>query len=434
MKLNKLFGNISWASMENGSLTILDALRLILLLLVRYPLDDPRDVKSYEEAVSNLLGVDHVFALGAGRMALYLLLKVLDFESGSEIILPGLTCVVMPNAIRFAGHKPVYVDINMQDYNIDVDKIECAVTPRTRAILLQHTFGFPADIKRVREICKRRNLFLIEDGAHALGASYDHKPVGQWGDAVLFSTESSKMISTDKGGLLATNDPELAEKIKQEYEKLPIRSQAEEKAACVRLVYRIIRETHTFSNRLDYYYKKLVKQACQNVSSRDGLDFLGFDDEITKAELSGQFYSPYSRRLSGILSKAGLWQIRRLDKDIRNRKEKALLLESILSKYPVTLPVYDKEKIQPSFMNFPVLVENRDEWEKLLLTKKVRARGYLRDPLEPPTTTCHDINAYKWGSCPNAEYASKHLINIPLNRSLKIKMIKQLKHKPDNEF
>lgn len=418
----------AWPSPLNGSLTIFDSIRLMFLLLLHYPIDKKSDINSYQEAVSTAIGVKYVFAVGAGRMGLYLLLKALELKPGDEIILPGYTCVVMPNAIRFAGCKPVYVDINRNDCNIDADKIEAAITPRTRAILLQYTYGFPADISKIRQLCRKTNLLLIEDAAHALGATYENLPVGQWGDAVIFSTEASKMISTDKGGLLATNNHELALKISNLYDQLPVRSMSLEKIACIRLIYRIVQATPIFCNRIDDYLKVLVKKIGQSYSARVDLNFPGFDDEETMAELEGDFYSNYPRRMSGILCKVGLWQIKRLQHDIAHRRAKVALLEEILPEFGASLPIYDREKCGPSYLNFPILVDDREKWRKALQRLHIWANGYLRDPLEPPETRCHEINGYKWGACPNAEFVSGHILNIPLNRTMTTEMVKRLRN------
>jgi len=420
------FKNRFRPSQLNGSLTPYDALKLAAYLILHYPLDLLLDVKKYEDAVSVITGAKYVFALGSGRMGLYMLLKALDLPSESEIIVPGYTCVVIPNAIRFAECKPVYVDINLNDFNMDPDAIEAAITPTTKAVLLQHTYGIPADIDRVREICNERKLFLIEDATHALGAVYGDRSIGQWGDAAIFSTETSKMISTDRGGILVTNNKEIANKIKILYDQLPIRSMAVERISCIRIIYNIFVNEPALGGRIKRLLKILLGRIGTYFSFREGLDFPSYDRSEKNAELDGSFYSLYPRRLSGILSKIGLWQIKRLSTDLANRREKALLLENILSKYGVAIPLYDKGKCRPSFLNFPFLVDSREKWQKEFNRLNINASGYLMDPLHPPETTCHAINGYIWGSCKNAEYVSSHILNLPLNRTMTKSMIGRL--------
>jgi len=122
--------------------------------------------------------VSHIYTFFKGRVALYAILKAMGISSNDEVIVPGFTCVVVPNAIMYALAKPVYVDIDKKDYNIDVDKIEEKITKNTKVIIAQHTFGIPANMDRIVEICKRYKLYLIEDACHALGSTYKGK--GAW--------------------------------------------------------------------------------------------------------------------------------------------------------------------------------------------------------------------------------------------------------------
>lgn len=412
-------------SFLNGSLKPLDALSLATKLLMNAPLDRESDVRSYEKAVYDTLGLPHVFALGAGRMALYILLKSLEFKPDDEVILPGYTCVVMPNAIRFAGCRPRYVDIRLSDFNIDPSALEAAINPSTRAVLMQHTFGIPADIVSIRDICRKYKLFLIEDGAHALGAMYGGKPIGWWGDAALFSTETSKMISTDKGGILVTSDSVLAEKIRSFYDTLPIRSNELERIACKRVIYNVLRE--------DPWLKLIVRiiNRLFGFSITDLSPFRAYYSSHHieyEAELNGIRFDGYPRRLAGILCRMGELQIHRLIDDVRRRNEKADFLAEVLPKFGARVPTYDREKCYPSFVKYPFLVEDRVKWIEALDRLGLPTSTWLNDPLHPRETRCHLENNYVWGSCPNAEYASKHILNLPVGRSVSLSMLARLEN------
>ncbi|MFN6946977.1 MAG: DegT/DnrJ/EryC1/StrS family aminotransferase, partial [Cytophagaceae bacterium] len=113
-------------------------------------------------------------------------------SQGDEVILPGFTCIVVPNAIIYLGAKPVYVDINSETFNIDPQLIEENITEKTKAIIAQHTFGIPADMDKILHIANKHNLFVIEDSCHALGSKYKGKYVGSFGDAAFFSSQWSK--------------------------------------------------------------------------------------------------------------------------------------------------------------------------------------------------------------------------------------------------
>ncbi len=116
-----------------------------------------------------------------------------------QVILPGFTCVVVPNAIRLAGARPIYADIPENSYNIDPAGILQVITSRTKAIIVQHTFGIPACLDEITSIARERDLWVVEDCAHALGSSYAGKHVGLWGDAAFFSTQWSKPFTTGLG-------------------------------------------------------------------------------------------------------------------------------------------------------------------------------------------------------------------------------------------
>lgn len=130
------------------------------------------------------------------RSALYHGLQILDIWPWDEVIIQAYTCVSVPNAIIWTWAFPIYVDIDLGTANIDPELLEQAITPKTKAIVVQHTFGIVADMKRIGEICTKHNILLIEDCAHALGASYDGKSVWSFGDMALFSLGRDKVLTT----------------------------------------------------------------------------------------------------------------------------------------------------------------------------------------------------------------------------------------------
>jgi len=136
------------------------------------------------------------------RSALYHGLKTLDIGPWDEVLLQAYTCISVPNAIIATWATPVYVDIDMQTANIDPTLLEVSITKNTKAILIQHTFGIVADIHRVQKVCKRHDLLLIEDCAHALWATYTWQSVWTFGDMALFSLGRDKVLTTTNGGIL----------------------------------------------------------------------------------------------------------------------------------------------------------------------------------------------------------------------------------------
>src|SRR5438128_1727572 len=159
---------------------------------VRY-LASPRSLvdgpalESFERSFATRVGAKHVVSFAAGRVGLYGILRSLGIGTGDEVLVPVPTHIVVANAVRYTGARPVYVDCDLSNYNIDLEQAEERVTPRTRALLVQHTFGIPVDMGNARALADRNGLHLIEDCVHALGATFHGRQVGTFGRAAFFS-------------------------------------------------------------------------------------------------------------------------------------------------------------------------------------------------------------------------------------------------------
>ena len=171
-------------------------------------------IEKFEALFRRYIGVKHAVSVGSARVALYLLLKALDVKEGDEIILPAYNYFIVPDIVLCVGAKPVFVDIDKDTYNIDVSKIESAITSRTKAIIPVHEFGLAAEISQIVDIAKKHNLFVIEDAAEALGAIENDQFVGGFGDFGSFSFHPRKAITSGEGGLLTINDEALANGIR----------------------------------------------------------------------------------------------------------------------------------------------------------------------------------------------------------------------------
>ena len=159
-------------------------------------------VREYENQLAALIGPGRGVSFAAGRMAFYAVLKALGVGSGDEVILPGFTCSVMPNAVWRTGARPVFADIEAETFGSCASGIAAKITSRTKAVVAQHSFGIPCNIPEIVELCRKRGLALIEDCAITLDSAYDGKKVGNWGDAAIFSTDHSKPLNTLVGGFL----------------------------------------------------------------------------------------------------------------------------------------------------------------------------------------------------------------------------------------
>jgi len=167
-------------------------------------------VKQFEEDLKAYVGAPYVLALTSATAGLHLALVALDLKAGDEVITTPMTFAATLNTIVLAGGKPVLVDVEPRTYNMDVAKIEKAVTKRTRAIMPVHFAGLPVDLDPLYAIAKKHNLRVIEDAAHAIGTEYKGKRIGSFGDIQVFSFHPNKNMTTGEGGCVVTRDEKLA--------------------------------------------------------------------------------------------------------------------------------------------------------------------------------------------------------------------------------
>ncbi|MBI3616605.1 MAG: DegT/DnrJ/EryC1/StrS family aminotransferase [Candidatus Omnitrophica bacterium] len=174
-------------------------------------------VQEFEEEFAALFGVKHAVAVSSGTDADALACAVLydhGAKRGDEIIIPALTFVATGNAVLQAGFTPVFVDIQRETLNIDPERIEKAVTPRTRAIMPVHLMGKPAEMDAILRIARKHKLHVIEDAAEAHGAEYKGRKVGAIGDMAAFSLYAAHIVTTIEGGIVITNDAATAEALR----------------------------------------------------------------------------------------------------------------------------------------------------------------------------------------------------------------------------
>lgn len=174
-----------------------------------------REVTLFEQEFAAFCQVDYAVGISSGTDALHLALRACGVGSGDEVITTSFTFTATAEAIAMCGAKPVFVDIDPKTYNIDPDRIESAITGRTKAIVPVHLYGLPADMLAICEIAQRRGLFVIEDAAQAHGASVDGRSTGQFGRAAIFSFYPAKNLGAyGDGGAIVTNDRMLADRVR----------------------------------------------------------------------------------------------------------------------------------------------------------------------------------------------------------------------------
>jgi dTDP-4-amino-4,6-dideoxygalactose transaminase len=283
-------------------------------------------VEAFEEAFARFLGSGHVRACSTeyGRMALYFILKAMDFPIGSEIIVPALTFWVVPEIARTAGLRPVFADIDPATFTLRPDAAERAITPNTRAILPTHLYGLACDMDPILEVARRHDLKVIEDCAHSLGAEYKGRVVGTLGDASFFSFQAFKPLNTYGGGLAWLRNADLAQRVGElaEDEEWPSEKRVERILMLGRL-------QHTFIRPKVFTYSLFpIWYAASWTGAKP-------EERFWEAARPLDPLPPHYRgRLSNVQAALGLAGLRRLPEFIARTRRHARMLDDVLDDVP----------------------------------------------------------------------------------------------------
>lgn len=340
-----------------------------------------------------------VVLFNSGRSALLALLHAFSIGAGDEVIIQAFTCVAVPNSIRWAGAIPIYADIT-PSYNLDPKDIEKKITSKTKAIIVQHTFGMPADMDAIKSISRKRRLLLIEDCAHGLGATYKGKKLGAIGDAAFFSFGRDKVVSSVWGGaaVIRGSYKDEARRLKTYHDSLAMPGYF---WILQQLLHPVV-----FSVILPLYTLGLGKILLVILQKLGLLSYPVYPEE----KLGGQpvdFPSRYPNALSLILER----QLRKLDRFIAEREAVALYYMHALH-HPV--PPND---IKPGFLRYPILVAKPDRIMSEAKTAGILLGNWYRDVIAPHGVDM-SVAGYTTGSCPAAEKAAMRIINLPTRISL----------------
>ncbi|HKV32273.1 MAG TPA: aminotransferase class I/II-fold pyridoxal phosphate-dependent enzyme [Candidatus Dormibacteraeota bacterium] len=371
------------------------------LAALRY-LADPRRlvdgpaIADYERAFAQAIGVRHAVSFAAGRVGLYGLLQAMGIGPGDEVLLQVPTHIVVANAIRYAGARPVYVDCRLDTYNMDLEQAEQRVTPRTKILLLQHTFGIPVDMEAALALAQRHHLLVIEDCVHSLGARYAGRPVGSFGRAAFFSTEETKTISSTMGGMAVTDDAELAGRLRAF------------QASCARPSRSL---TARYVLKLVLYH--LLTQPALHRDTRALYERMGERHPLprptSRSELRGGKPASFEQGLGNAQAALALRQLNRLEANVRHRSAVALAYRTRLDQWGFHGPSVPRQA-EPSYVRYPVWVDDRRAALRALAPHTVPGTWFTSVLEEAVSPRAGD---YEMGSCPNAELAATHLINLP---------------------
>ena len=174
-----------------------------------------RFIGELEEAFARQHGVGHAMSCSNGTVALHLCLLALGVGPGDEVLVPSLTYVATANAVRYCGAEPIFVDSDLSTWNLDPEDLARKLSPCTKAIIAVHLYGKPAPMQEIMAVARDAGVKVVEDVAEAVGARYRGKPAGSIGDVAAFSFFGNKILTSGEGGMVVTDDPELAARVRQ---------------------------------------------------------------------------------------------------------------------------------------------------------------------------------------------------------------------------
>jgi len=360
-------------------------------------------VSGLEEVFSGFIGQEYCFAFNSGRTAFLAILQALNIKEGDEVLVQGLTCAVLITPILYLKAKPVFVDID-ETLNIDPVDLKNKITSKTKAIVVQHTFGWPAKIAEIKEIAKERNIFLIEDCAHSLGSQYDGSYCGTFGDASFFSFGRDKVISSVFGGMASTNNKSIALGIKQFQQELkqPSFCWTLKQLLSPILINSFVLPLYSFGGLGKWVLAFLQKTRI-------------LPRPVSEKEKHGKMPKQFIKKMPDKLAVLAKHQLAKLERFNKRRKDMAAFYAQELRGGSFIMP-FDRSlgKNNPNFMKFPVLVNTNP---RIILEKAIKANillgdGWRKTPIVPFDTNIKKMG-YQLGSCPKAEGIAACLINLP---------------------
>jgi len=171
-------------------------------------------LEEFEQVFAAFHNMPYAVAVSSGTAALHLALLALNIGPGDEVIVPSFTFIAVANAVRYVGASPVFADIDEHTLNLDPTSVAAVLTLRTRAIIIVHTFGVPAEMDALMSLARQYHLAVIEDACEAIGATYNNQLVGRFADISTFAFYPNKQMTTGEGGMLLTRDPQLAARLR----------------------------------------------------------------------------------------------------------------------------------------------------------------------------------------------------------------------------
>jgi perosamine synthetase len=318
--------------------------------------DGGKRVRDFESLMKNYLKIKHVVSVNSGTSALYAALLAAGINPGDEVLIPSFTFVATANAVVAAGGRPIFVDIKKEDYTMDASDLKAKITQRSKVVVPVHLYGHPCDIDEIGELAEKNSLHLIEDACQSLGSSYKKKQTGTLGTMGCFSMYASKVLTAGEGGAIATDNDDLADKLKM------IRNHG------------------------------MVE---------------GYDTRMLGLNL----------RLPELSAAVAKMQMQKLDKLLQIRRRNADLLSTLLftssEKYEVKMPEETADKRFNWYLYTITLQHERDKVKNALVQNNVGATVYYSPPVHKMPLYAQIASETK--KLPVTEWFADHVLSLPVH-------------------
>lgn len=352
-----------------------------------------------DEVVTNLASGLTQLTYFRGRVAMAAVLRELGVKRGDDILVQAFTCIAVPEAVMSLGARPRYVDVAAGTPNMDPSDLSRKVTPNTRAIVAQHSFGLPADIVRLVAVANEADVPVVEDCAHTIASRVDGQAVGSFGAAAFYSYEASKPVFAGIGGSAVANDPALASALSAAYAGYSSPDAVTQlQIAAMFLAHRLVYRPST------YWTVRGIFRAMVAAGFIKG----NYNDVSSVSGPSRDFSLKMGLRQTRILERA----LTTLDKQTDHRRSVGDQYRSQIRAHAVThLDI--RPGSDPVFGRYPLLVENRAEWVDSARAARVEIADFYSTPVHPLKGAALRSVGYELGSCPNAEWISDRIVSLP---------------------
>ncbi|MCG8422625.1 MAG: DegT/DnrJ/EryC1/StrS family aminotransferase [Proteobacteria bacterium] len=325
-------------------------------------------VREFERAVAEYTGASHAIACSNCTCALQVALRIAGIAAGDEVIVPSYTWIACPNAIRMAGAEPVFADIDLSTFNMTKETIAPRISARTRAILVVHQFGLPAEMDEITELAASRGLLVIEDAACALGSRYRGRSIGGLGNITCFSFHPRKVITTGEGGMITMADPQLARRARE-----------------------LVNHGASISDT--------KKHAANTVAALLAEEF----NEVA-----------YNYRLSDVQGALGVVQMARLDQLVEERAKRAAQYTAAFRSMPHVIEPRVPDHVRMNWQSYAVRIGAESPMARDRVAQRLLDNGIA---CRPAYMACHHQAAYvgvESAELPNTELALAMSLILPL--------------------